>query len=504
MTVRNALEVVNISKRFGGMVALDAVSLKLEAGSFHALLGENGAGKSTLVKCIMGYYHPDEGAVMVEGREQEIDTTHDAHNLGIGMVYQHFTLIPNMSVAENLVLARTHLPAILDWRKERLVLEEKMARMPFQVALDTNVNRLSAGERQKVEIIKQLMLDARILILDEPTSVLTPNEADDVLGQLKAMTRSSGLSVLIITHKFREVMKFADTVTVLRKGRLAGGARVADTNPQILANMMVGDESIGQPLSRSASSQAQRTIVEVSGLSIEDDTGMHAISDIDLTVCAGEIVGIAGVSGNGQRELVDVLTGQRTPCAGQVRIHGESYHARREEMRRHRLRCVPEEPLHNACVAGMSVAENLAFRGYDRPPFSVNGWLINRHSIRVAAESLIERFSIQPPNPDNPIGNLSGGNVQRTVLARELSDDVDVLVVTNPCFGLDFSAAAEIHDRIMEARNRGTAVLLISEDLDEIMELSDRMFVISGGRLVHETTPSQADLTRVGQHMAGH
>lgn len=504
MSVQHALEAINISKRFGGVAALDTVSLKLESGSFHALLGENGAGKSTLVKCIMGYYRPDEGAVIIGGREHDIRSTRDAHNLGIGMVYQHFTLIPNMTVTENLVLARSDLPAVIDWKKERLNLEDKMTRMPFKVPLDMNINRLSAGEKQKVEIIKQLMLDTRILILDEPTSVLTPNEADEVLGQLQAMTRNDGLSVLIITHKFREVMTFSDAVTVLRKGRLAGTARVDEVNPNLLANMMIGSEVIGQPLQRDITVEPLQPIIEVAELCVDDDAGMPAVNALNLSVRAGEIVGIAGVSGNGQRELVEVLAGQRVPRAGTVFIHGETYRGRREEMRRHRLRCVPEEPLLNACVAGMSVAENLAFRNFDQPPFATRGGLINRHAMRSSAQTLIERFSVRPPVSENLIGNLSGGNVQRAVLARELSDAVDVLIVANPCFGLDFGAVTDIHVQIMTARNNGTAIVLVSEDLDEILELSDRMFVMSGGKLVYETIPAQANLTHIGQHMAGH
>jgi general nucleoside transport system ATP-binding protein len=497
-----ALEAVNISKQFAGVVALDKVSLRLRTGSFHALLGENGAGKSTLVKCIMGYYHPEAGQIMVGDREHDIASPHAAHALGIGMVYQHFTLIPNMTVAENIVLARPKLPAVIDWRSEMRALKEKMQRMPFQIPLEAPINGLAAGEKQKVEIIKQLMLDPRVLILDEPTSVLTPNEADEVLGQVQRMTREQGLSVLIITHKFREVTGFADEVTVLRKGKYAGTALVSEATPQSMAAMMVGSEVLSQPLQRTVQNECL-PVLEIRDLRVDDDHGVAAVDGLSLDVGAGEIVGIAGVSGNGQRELVQALSGQRQPHGGEIRVHGEAYTAQRAQMRKHRFHCLPEEPLRNACVGMMSVAENLALRHFDQPPYAKSS-LLNRGAMRATARQLIERFGIRTPSADQPVGTLSGGNVQRTVLARELSDEVQVLVVANPCFGLDFGAVADIHAQIMAARNRGAAVLLVSEDLDEILEMSDRLFVISGGSLLYQTTPAKADLTTIGQYMAGH
>jgi len=499
----NILEAINISKRFGELQALDNVSLKLRSGSFHALLGENGAGKSTLVKCIMGYYQPDQGEVLFGDRQQAIVNPHDAMLLGIGMVYQHFTLIPNMNVAENIILSRPQLPAFINWREEMKTLRERMQAMPFQIPLEAPIHALSAGEKQKVEIIKQLLLDTRVLILDEPTSVLTPTEADEGLGQVHRMTREQGLSVLIITHKFREVMSYADEVTVLRKGRYAGAAEVKEVTPAILAEMMVGREVINEPLQR-APQTTHTPVLSVSDLKVDDDSGVPMLKGLSLTVNTGEIVGIAGVSGNGQRELVQVLSGQRLPQSGAMQVHSEPYHAQRKQMRKHKFHCLPEEPLRNACVAGMSVADNMAFRRFDRAPFAKHNWLLNRKAIREKAKDLISRFNVKTSGPANPIGNLSGGNVQRAVLARELADDVDVLVVANPCFGLDFGAVADIHRNIMSVRNRGAAVLLISEDLDEILELSDRVFVISNGKIVYETVPAKADLMTIGKYMAGH
>jgi len=505
MNSENSLEVIDISKRFGDLTVLNKVSLTLKKGSFHALLGENGAGKSTLVKCIMGYYKAEEGEVLFGNKQQIIENPNEAMNLGIGMVYQHFTLIPNMTVAENIVLSRPSLPAVINWPKEMKELEIKMKEMPFYIPLDAQINKLAAGEKQKVEIIKQLMLDVKILILDEPTSVLTPNEADEVLGKIKQMTQERGMSVLIITHKFREVMNFADEVTVLRKGEYAGSAQVKDVTPEYLANMMVGSEIINESLQRDEISPSEmKPVISLDKINIENDEGFDVVCDLSMEIKSGEIVGIAGVSGNGQKQLVEVLAGQSFLKSGEIKLHGEDYSAKREQMRKHKFHCLPEEPLKNACVSNMSVADNLAFRLYDRPPFSWKNWLLNKKVFSVNAKEMIKQFSIRTPDEEQQIGKLSGGNVQRTVLARELAHDVDVLIVANPCFGLDFGAVAEVRKKIMQARNKGAAVLLVSEDLDEILELSDRFYVISGGSLVYQTIPKQANLTEIGQYMAGH
>jgi ABC-type uncharacterized transport system ATPase subunit len=496
------VDAVAMTMRFGEFVALDNVQLKVRPGSFHALLGENGAGKSTLVKCIMGYYHPTEGDVLVGGREQAIANPKDAHALGLGMVYQHFTLVPAMTVAENLVLARDDVPAVVDWAKEKKELADFLARMPFKVPLNARVSDISAGERQKCEILKQLYLKRRFLILDEPTSVLTPGEADEVLGMLRAMVVHGDLTILMITHKFREVMAFADEVTILRRGKLAGHGRVADLTPDSMARMMIGAEELTiQPARVGEVGEAR---LELDKLNALDDAGAVAVHDVSLAVRGGEIVGIAGVSGNGQRQLVEVLAGQREAESGEIRVAGDIYHASREEMRRHKMSLLPEEPLKNACVGGMSVADNIAFREFDRAPFASGGWWLNRAAFRDAAEKKIARYKIKTRTPDTPISALSGGNVQRTVLARELGGDVEVLIAANPCFGLDFAAVAQIHAEIMAARNRGAAVLLVSEDLDELLELSDRLVVMFHGQLVYEARASEADLTEIGRHMAGH
>jgi general nucleoside transport system ATP-binding protein len=495
------VETVGIGKRFGDLVALDDVSVRVKASTVHALLGENGAGKSTLVKCIMGYYRPDSGSVMVADREVDVASPRQAHALGLGMVYQHFTLVPHMTVLENMVMARADVSMLVDWRAERRRLEDFLATMPFTVTLDAPVVTLAAGEKQKAEILKQLYLESRFLILDEPTSVLTPNEADEILGMIRDMAHAGRITVLIITHKFREVMTFADEVSVLRRGHMVGGGPVSTLTPDDLARLMVGDQEI-HGLGGRAQAAPGDVCLELRDIAAEDDEGLPAVQGVSLAVRAGEIVGIAGVSGNGQSELVQVLAGQRDATAGAMLVHGEPYHARRAETLRHKVSLLPEEPLRNACIPRMSVADNMAFRRFDRPPYAAGPWL-NRAAFRRAAEELILRYRVKTSSPDAPIATLSGGNVQRAVLARELSGEVDVLVAANPVFGLDFAAVADIHAQIMAARNRGAAVLLVSEDLDELLELSDRLLVMSDGRIVYETTPQAADLTVIGRFMAG-
>jgi simple sugar transport system ATP-binding protein len=498
------VEVVGMTKRFGATTALDGVSLKFPAGAFHALLGENGAGKSTLVKCLVGYYRPDAGHILVDRRERDVGTPHAAHALGLGMVYQHFTLVPSMTVAENLVMARDDVPAIVRWREERERLAAFMGTVPFRLDLDAPVSGLAAGEKQKVEILKQLYLQRRFMILDEPTSVLTPAEADDVLGMLRAMTRAGAVTVLMITHKFREVTAFADTVSVLRRGALVGGGRVGDLDPTTLAEMMVGARELPQ-------AHADKRAVTIPGpprlvvrdLVVEDDAGQRAVDAVSLTVHPGEIVGIAGVSGNGQRELVEALIGQRRVASGAVLIGGTPYHASRRQIRGLRTFSLPEEPLRNACVGRMSVAENMALRNFDQAPLAVGPWLRPR-AMREQAERWIAEFGVTTTGPAAPMSTLSGGNVQRAVLARELSGEASVLIAANPTFGLDFAAVAEIHERVLAVRNDGAAVLLVSEDLDELLELSDRILVMSEGRLVHETAASCADVAEIGRAMAGH
>lgn len=500
-----AIECLGMTKHFGSFVALSDVSMRVEAGEFHAILGENGAGKSTLVKCLVGYHRPDNGQIMVDGREQPIRSPQDAHALGIGMVYQSFTLVPSMTVAENLIMARDHVPMVLDWGKERAELDQFMARMPFRVPLDKAIANLAAGEKQKTEILTQLYLQRRFIILDEPTSVLTPQEADEVLGTLREMAQAKLVTVLMITHKFREVMAFADRVSVLRRGERVGGGNVRDMSAAALGELMVGHRvgSSARAGSERIRSAPGAVRFAVHGCTVAADNGVDAVRNVSFEVRAGEIVGIAGVSGNGQRELVEALIGQRAMSKGDMRIDSRPYRATRKEMAAHRVFSLPEEPLRNACIGSFSVAENLALRSFDKAPIARGPWLL-RSQMFSRARQLISEYKVKTLGAEAPIRTLSGGNVQRAVLARELSEDVSVLIVANPVFGLDFTAVAEIHARLLEARDRGAAILLVSEDLDELLEISDRMVVMFNGEIVHETLTNDAEVMRIGRAMAGH
>lgn len=499
------LETYNAGKSFGDFRALDDVSIRVAAGTVHALLGENGAGKSTLVKGLIGYSPLDQGSILLDDREHVIDSPRTAHALGIGMVYQHFTLAPGMSVAENLLLARGHLPWRIDWKREKAELDAFMATMPFRLPLDTLTGSLAAGEKQKLELLKQLYLKRRFLILDEPTSVLTPQEAEEVLGLVRALAHRDELTVLMITHKFHEVSAFADDVTVLRKGRQVGHAGVADTTPDMLASWMMGEARIAAvPASRSPVPADAPASLQVENLCVDGDRGSTAVNSMSLHVRKGEIVGIAGISGNGQKELVEALLGQRQIASGSITVGGKPYRGSRAEMRERRVFALPEEPLHNACIAGMSVAENMALRDFDSPELTRSGWRINRKAMEAKARELIAAFNVKPPLPQGPIGTLSGGNVQRAVLARELGAGANVLIAANPVFGLDFKAVADIHARMLAAREQGAAVLLVSEDLDELLALSDRLIVIANGHIVYECAARQADRATLGRYMASH
>jgi general nucleoside transport system ATP-binding protein len=497
------VEAIGIGKNFGAFQALADVSLKVRPASVHGLLGENGAGKSTLVKCLLGYYRADEGAFLVDNHEAIIARPADADALGLGMVYQHFTLVPSMTVAENLVMSRRDVPAVIDWRDELGKLEAFMRGMPFKVPLQAPVGSLAAGERQKTEIVKQLYLQRRFLVLDEPTSVLTPQEAAEMLGLVRELAHSGQLTIVIITHKLKEVAQFVDDVTVLRRGRVAGHGAVRDLGPDDLTAMMIGEPHAPENPQRQGAPIADIRL-EVQELKTAADAGRKGLDVATLKVRAHEIVGVAGVSGNGQKELLEVLGGQRPAESGAIIVDGEAYDASRAASQAHAVRLLPEEPLRNGCVPSMTVIDNLGLRSFDRRADGKPRRWLDRGAMASRASAMIAAYGIRAPSPQVPIGVLSGGNVQRCVLAREFDGDVRLLIVANPCFGLDVKAVAETRSRIMAARNGGTAVLLISEDLDEILELADRIVVMREGSIVAELPAAGADPQEVGRHMLGH
>lgn len=494
------LSLRHISKHFGPVKAIDQLDLDIGEGTFHAIMGENGAGKSTVAKCIMGFHPADEGEIMIRGKVANIANPKDAHRHGIGMVYQHFMLVDNMTVAENLILAREKFPFVFNWNKETKALRTFIERMPFRPDLRTYVRDLSAGEKQKLEIIKMLYLGCTVLILDEPTSVLTPAEADSILSFLKRSVDGKKFTVIMISHKFREVFRYADTLSVLRKGKYIGGGKVNDFTKAQIAALMVGAKVTEIPARENHPDTAVK--LKIDALADENELGVTVLDNLSLHVKRGEIYGVAGVAGNGQKRLVEILAGQRKPKSGRVYVDGKKFDTGRRSIDENGFYCLPEEPLRNACVAEMTVAENMALRYFDKAPFQKNG-IISRKNINDKAVELIERFNVKTPSPETPIRALSGGNVQRAVLARELSGDASVLVISNPCFGLDFSAAADIRALLLQARNNGTAILLLSEDLDEIIALSDRIGVIFNGAIVYEIPSAGVDINILGEKMAG-
>jgi len=494
------ISVKNISKSFGVTKALDKVTFEIEEGTFHALMGENGAGKSTIAKCIMGYYGADDGELLIHGSKTAITNPKDAHRHGVGMVYQHFMLVDNMTVAENLMLAREALPFVFNWTREKKSLIEFMSTMPFQLDLKKLVRDLSAGEKQKLEIIKMLYLNCKVLILDEPTSVLTPDEADNILSFLKRLVIENKFTVIIITHKFREVFGYADTLSVLRKGKYVGGGKVTGFTKADIAELMVGNKVSEMPQRRNYADNVLK--LQLLDLYDKEGSDIAVLNNLSLKVKKGEIYGIAGVSGNGQKRLVEILAGQKTATSGKIMVDAKEFVPMRKAMQETKFYCLPEEPIKNACVPEMSVAENMSLRFFDKVPFHRKGIVIKKN-INEKAEELIKKFNVKTPSPQTPIKSLSGGNVQRAVLARELSEDAEVLVVSNPCFGLDFVATVDVRALIIQARNKGTAVLLLSEDLDEIMELSDRVGVIYNGTIVYETSAGEVNIKILGEKMAG-
>ncbi len=447
----------------------------------------------------------------MDGKEALPAHPADADRLGLGMVYQHFTLVPSMTVAENLVMARGDVPAVVNWARERAAIEAFMQTMPFRLPLDAGVGTLAAGQRQKAEIVKQLYLRRRFLVLDEPTSVLTPQEADEMLGMMRGLAQAGEVTILVITHKMREVAAFADEVTVLRRGRVAGGGKVSALPAEAMTRLMIGEAHrparpprISAPVQDpriSAPVQEERLVIE--GLRAADDRGGVGVDIERLVVHAHEIVGIAGVSGNGQRELVELLGGQRAFASGSIRVEGRSYGATRQEAQALGVRVLPEEPLRNGCAPLMSVADNLNLREFDRTADGRRSRWLDRAAMTRRAQRLMTAYAIRAPSAAAPIAALSGGNVQRCVLARELDGDVRLLVAANPCFGLDVRATAEVRARIVAARNAGAGVLLVSEDLDELLDLADRLVVMREGRLVYEAANPGASPQEIGRYMVG-
>jgi simple sugar transport system ATP-binding protein len=496
---------VGITKRFPGVVANDDVSFEAAAGEVHALLGENGAGKTTLSNILTGLYRPDDGEIELYGDPVQFHSPRDALDAGICMVHQHFRLVEPFTVAENVVLGDhrgegrrffVHPPAI-----ERRV-AELSSRYRLAVHPRARIWQLSVGEQQRVEILKALYREARILIMDEPTAVLTPQEAEDLFGTLRAMAEQ-GETVIFISHKLHEVKAVADRVTVLRGGRTVATVDAADATLRSLAALMVGreiDEARRIPRSRPHS---DLLMLEIENVTVEGDRGRAAVRDVSLSVREGEIVGIAGVAGNGQRELVEAVCGLRDLVTGAVRVGG-----RRLAPGDARsaigagISYVPEDRLGTGLVPSLSVTSNAALKSYRRAPYSRGPLLVLRR-MRELALGLIRRYDVKTPSPDTPVRNLSGGNLQKLVLGREFDAEPYVLVVAQPTRGLDVGAIETVHAYLRTAASEGVATLLVSEDLDEIRALADRILVMYEGQLVGELDGPTADVEELGYLMAG-
>jgi general nucleoside transport system ATP-binding protein len=495
------LELRSITKRFPGVVANDAVDLDLLPGEVHALLGENGAGKSTLMNVVYGLYKPDGGEILIRGKPITLGSPREAIMHGIGMVHQHFMLIPVMTVAENIVLASepTHAGVLLDYDTAVEKVRELSERFGLAVNPEAHVENIGVGQEQRVEILKALYRGAEILILDEPTAVLTPQEAAELFEIIRGL-QEQGKSIIFISHKLKEVLEIADRITVLRRGRkIETIAREGATETE-LARMMVGREVLLRVEKKPA--EPGEPMLEVHELSVHDDRGLEAVRGVSFDVRAGEIVGIAGVDGNGQSELIDALAGLQRSTSGEIRVRGHDItRAAAGEVLDLGVGHIPEDRQRRGLVLEFSLAENLALHDYDKEPNSQFGWLFPRRLIS-RAQKLLREFDVRGGTPQTRASALSGGNQQKVVIAREVSSDPDVLLAAQPTRGLDVGAIEYVHRRLVQARDEGKAVLLVSLELDEIRSLADRILVIYEGRIVAEYGPDVAE-EELGVAMTG-
>ncbi len=482
----------HITKRFPGTVANDDIGFDLREGEVHALLGENGAGKSTLMNILYGLYHPDEGEILIKGRPVRLGSPNAAIEAGVGMVHQHFMLIPVMTVAENIVLAQepTSAGVLLDMREAERRVREISDRYGLAVDPHARIEEITVGQQQRVEILKALYRDADILVLDEPTAVLTPQEAKELFEVVRGLTER-GKSIVFISHKLNEVLEIADRITVLRRGRLIETLPVSGATEESLAKLMVGREV----LLRVAKTPAHpaEPLLEVESLHVVDDRGIEKVRGTSFTVRAGEIVGIAGIDGNGQTELIDAITGLRGVLSGAVSVGGAgitnaSAHGHIAAGIGH----IPEDRQRRGLVLEYSIAENIALHDYRSRPMSRFGWLFPGRLVE-KARSLIREFDVRGGGPTTRAGGLSGGNQQKVVLAREIERNPRVLVAAQPTRGLDVGAIEFVHRRLIEERDEGRAILLVSLELDEVLSLSDRILVMYEGEIAGEFTPAASE-----------
>jgi ABC-type uncharacterized transport system ATPase subunit len=496
-----AFEMRGIVKRFPGVLANDHVDFSCRVGEVHALLGENGAGKSTLMNVLAGLYQPEAGDIIVGGKQVSFHSPQDAISNGIGMVHQHFMLVPSHSVAENMVLGLKQPRFLLNLAR----VEEQVAALGKQYGLPVNPHakiwELSVGEQQRVEVLKMLFRGTKVLILDEPTAVLTPQEVEALFNTLRDMTRR-GHTIVFISHKLDEVVAIADRVTVMRRGKVtAEGLSSEGITKAQLAKLMVGREILFQVNKEKA--QPGEVVLSAESLSADNDRGLPALREISMQVRAGEILGVAGVAGNGQRELAEVITGLRRKTGGTLRFGDQilDNHTRWLDVDK-LIAHVPEDRAAVGSIPALSIAENLILKCYNDPPISI-GWSINPAAVYKNAVKLVEEYKIAAPSVEVPVRMLSGGNLQRVILARETSGNPKLLVAVHPTRGLDVGATEAVHNILVNQRDQGAAILLISEDLDELLTLSDRLAIMYEGKFVGEMAAEGADIQEIGLMMAG-
>jgi len=497
----SAVEMREIVKRYPNVIANDHASLFVEEGEIHGLIGENGAGKSTMMNILYGLAKPDAGKVKIFGKEERILSPQKAIDLGISMVHQHFMLMPSLTVFQNIILGRAPTTAgVINKKAATAQIQQIMEAYGLSINLSAKVYQLSVGEMQRVEIVKALYRNAKIIVLDEPTAVLTPQETDRLMEVLLKL-KEQGKSIIFITHKLREVMVITDRITVMRKGIVTGRVNKSETTPKALSTLMVGRE-VDLSLPRGDFTPGD-CILEVSGLSALNPRGLPALRELSLSVRKGEIVGIAGVEGNGQTELAEVISGLLKPSGGKVKLYGEditgcSVRRRRKMGMSH----VPEDRLKVGTAKNCTIMENLIMNRYYQPPYAKR-WIINNKRLLELAERMREQFNVKTPDTLRPLSSLSGGNMQKVVLTREIETDPDILIAAQPTRGVDIGAIEDIHKTILALRDCGKAILLISAELDEILSLSDRILVVYEGRVAASFERGEADENLIGEYMTG-
>ncbi len=494
------LEMKGITKRFPNVLANDNVDVELYPGEVLALLGENGAGKSTLMNVLAGLYRADEGAIYIRGKQVEINSPRDAMLLGIGMIHQNFMLVDTMTVAENIILGLPDLPFVPDMANVSQRIRELSKRYNLQVDPESPIWQLSVGEQQRVEILKLIYRNAEILVLDEPTAVLTPLESKELNHILQQMTRE-GRSAIFITHKMEEVIAFSHWVRVLRKGRLVTVKQTKKTTPQELARLMVGRDVLFRLEKKQR--DLGDVVLELKDVQADNDKGLPALAGISLTVCSGEILGIAGVAGNGQKQLVEVLTGLRKITGGTIRIFGDDKSNKSPlAIINSGVSHIPADRIARGIAGDMSVASNLAMKCYRKPPLVKKGFL-RPGKILELARRMIELFQIDTPTPQTQAKFLSGGNIQKTILAREIDACRGLLIAANPSRGLDVGATEFVRKQMIEQSAAGAAILLVSEDLEELLMVSDKIAVLFEGKIMGILPADEANTERLGMLMAG-